>query len=214
MGAAALALGSYTDSHQESHDDAMARMKASTLQTTFTMTFEDIVGQKHIKQTMKENLLDHLKGQSIDAKKIPPTLMLLYGPPGTSKSFTARAVGAKTVGKCAFYNLTAKDLTSTWQGRSTKLIEAFFDMARSSRPCIILADEIDKLIPIQDNIRSKEEAEFVGALLLQLDNGYKDNHGIFFIAITNSQDKIDGNFLRRLGQDVSMPCNHYRVFFK
>merc|ERR1719217_2041952 len=58
--------------------------------------------------------------------------VLLFGPPGTGKTLLARAVAS--LGKTAFFNISASSLVSHYHGESEKLARTLFSLARAVAP--------------------------------------------------------------------------------
>ena len=68
----------------------------------------------------------------------PPKGVLLYGPPGCSKTLLAKAVA--TEANMNFISVKGPELYSKYVGESE---QAVFKRARLSSPCVIFFDEID-----------------------------------------------------------------------
>lgn len=70
-----------------------------------------------------------------------PRGVLLYGPPGCSKTLLARAVASATHHN--FVSVKGGELFSKFVGESEKRLLAVFARARAMSPCIIFFDELD-----------------------------------------------------------------------
>ena len=69
--------------------------------------------------------------------------VLLYGPPGCSKTLLARAVANEA--KLNFLAVKGPELFSKYVGQAEKAVAALFARARAAAPAIIFFDEIDGL---------------------------------------------------------------------
>ena len=116
------------------------------------VSWKDVGGQKEVKMQLMEAVEWPQKHQ--DAfKRIgtrPPTGVLLFGPPGCSKTLLARAVASEA--KLNFLAVKGPELFSKWVGESEKAVKSVFAKARVNAPLIIFFDELDGL----PNIRGKE----------------------------------------------------------
>ncbi|XP_061889932.1 ATPase family gene 2 protein homolog B-like [Entelurus aequoreus] len=73
-----------------------------------------------------------------------PRGVLLYGPPGCSKTSLVRATASGS--HCTFLSVSGADLYSPYVGDSEKALSQLFRQARACAPCILFLDEIDSLI--------------------------------------------------------------------
>ncbi|KAJ9544127.1 hypothetical protein OSB04_023834, partial [Centaurea solstitialis] len=161
------------------------------------VSWKDVGGQEEVKMQLMEAVEWPQKHQ--DAfKRIgtrPPTGVLLFGPPGCSKTLLARAVASEA--KLNFLAVKGPELFSKWVGESEKAVRSVFAKARANAPSIIFFDEFDGLA----NIRGKENDgvsvsdRVISELLVELD-GLNQRVNVTVIAATNRPDKIDSALLR------------------
>jgi AAA family ATPase len=73
----------------------------------------------------------------------PSKGILLYGPPGCSKTMIAKAIATES--SLNFIAIKGPELFSKFVGDSEKAIRDLFRRARLCSPCIIFFDEIDAI---------------------------------------------------------------------
>lgn len=107
--------------------------------------------------------------------------LLLYGPPGCSKTLAAKAVA--TEADLNFIAVKGAELLSMYVGESERAVREIFRKARSASPSIIFFDEIDAL----GSSRGTEHGglNVLTTLLNELD-GIEDLKGVFVLAATNN----------------------------
>ncbi|RZC82958.1 hypothetical protein C5167_045741 [Papaver somniferum] len=126
----------------------------------------------------------------------PPTGVLMFGPPGCSKTLLARAVASEA--GLNFLAVKGPELFSKWVGESEKAVRSVFAKARANAPSIIFFDEIDGLAIVrgQENDGGASVGDRVmSQLLVELD-GLHQRVDVTVIAATNRPDKIDSALLR------------------
>ncbi|XP_075638574.1 calmodulin-interacting protein 111 isoform X3 [Castanea sativa] len=161
------------------------------------VNWEDVGGQSEVKNQLMEAVEWPQKHQ--DAfKRIgtrPPTGVLMFGPPGCSKTLMARAVASEA--GLNFLAVKGPELFSKWVGESEKAVRSLFAKARANAPSIIFFDEIDGLAVIRgkesDGISVSDRV--MSQLLVELD-GLHQRVDVTVIAATNRPDKIDPALLR------------------
>ncbi len=114
------------------------------------MRWSDIGGQEEVKQQLQE-AVEWPQKHSTAFTRIgaqPPRGVLLYGPPGCSKTLLARAVASEA--GLNFIAVKGPELFSKWVGESEKAVQALFARARAAAPSIVFFDEIDGLAVARD----------------------------------------------------------------
>ncbi|KAH9675243.1 calmodulin-interacting protein 111 [Citrus sinensis] len=159
--------------------------------------WEDVGGQREVKTQLMEAVEWPQKHQEA-FKRIgtrPPTGILMFGPPGCSKTLMARAVASEA--GLNFLAVKGPELFSKWVGESEKAVRSLFAKARANAPSIIFFDEIDGLAAIRgkesDGVSVSDRV--MSQLLVELD-GLHQRVNVTVIAATNRPDKIDPALLR------------------
>lgn len=167
-----------------------------------TCSWEDIGGQESAKLALQE-ALSALFGNDDRSESSVMGGVLLYGPPGCSKTLLARAAAGE-----AGANLLAvkgPEMYSKYVGESEKAIRSLFRRARACSPALILIDEADGLAPPRGSGAKGEEVStrVLSQLLSEIDSG-PAQAGVLVIAATNRPDMLDSALLRpgRLGRRV------------
>lgn len=116
------------------------------------VSWKDVGGQEEVKMQLMEAVEWPQKHQDAFRRigTRPPTGVLLFGPPGCSKTLLARAVASEA--KLNFLAVKGPELFSKWVGESEKAVKSVFAKARANAPSIVFFDELDGLA----NIRGKE----------------------------------------------------------
>ena len=134
-----------------------------------------------------------------DSIKLPPGL-LLYGPPGCSKTMIAKA--AATESSMNFIAVRGAELLNMYVGETERAIRSLFKKARDASPSIIFFDEMEAIARTRDQ-DGHTGVDTVTTLLNELD-GVTISKGVFVLGATNKPDQIDDALLRpgRLDQTL------------
>lgn len=90
-------------------------------------------------------------------------------------------------------------------GASERGVRDLFSRARNIKPCMIVFDEIDSLVPSRGSNQAGVTDRIVNQFLTELD-GTEDRSGIFMIGTTSRPDLIDKAILRpgRIDQRIEL----------
>ena len=162
----------------------------------------DIGGYARVKKQLRQEILDVLARRDRatteeDVRRLEDLLprgMILWGPPGTGKTFFATAMAA-TIG-AAVTIISGPELKSKWVGESEEGLRQVFYKARQSAPSIIVFDEIDSFATARGTYSgSGVEHSMVNQLLTEMDGFHKDEL-VFVVGTTNFAESLDPALLR------------------
>lgn len=127
---------------------------------------------------------------------LPPRGVIFYGPPGSGKSYLARAVANEV--HAGFYYINGPDVVGTLHGETEANLRKMFAEAAHHAPSIVLIDELDAIAPHRERAGAQSDVRMVTQLLSLLDGLLKVD-GVVVIGTTNRVDAIDVA-LRRPGR--------------
>jgi len=170
----------------------------SEVMSTTRVTYEDVGGLGEELKRVREMIELPLKHPKLfDRLSIdPPKGVLLHGPPGTGKTWIAKAVASEAGAN--FLSVQGPEIMSKYYGQSEEKLREKFEEAKDQSPSIIFIDELDSIAPKRDDVKGEVERRVVAQLLTLLD-GLTQRGETIVIAATNRVDAIDPA-LRRPGR--------------
>ena len=184
-----------------------ARLHSRTISE---LSFEDVAGMENVKrelQEMVEYLKDPSRFQSLGGEL--PKGVLLVGPPGTGKTFMARAVAGEA--EVPFYSISGSEFIEMFVGVGASRARDMFEQAKKESPAIIFIDEIDSIGRVRGTGLGgghDEREQTLNQILSEMD-GFSPTESVVVMAATNRPDVLDpalvrpGRFDRRI--QVEMP---------
>lgn len=182
-------------------ENALLDVRPSTMREIFLempkVYWSDIGGQEELKRKMKEMIELPLQYSETFAElgvKCPKGV-LMYGPPGCSKTLTAKALATES--GINFLAVKGPEVFNKFVGESEKTIREIFRKARSASPSIIFFDEIDAISGSRggESGGSSVQNNVLTTLLNEID-GVEELNGVIIVAATNRPDEIDSALLR------------------
>ena len=162
------------------------------------VTFKDVAGLYGAKEEVMEivDFLKNPKKYTALGGKIPKGA-LLVGPPGTGKTFLAKAVAGEA--NVPFFSISGSDFVEMFVGVGASRVRDLFRQAKEKAPCIVFIDEIDAVGRARaknGGFTSNDEREnTLNQLLTEMD-GFGTNSGVIVLAATNRADILDQALMR------------------
>lgn len=194
-----------TEITRDDFDQAMQIVHPSIMAEAYIEVPEvhwtDIAGSTEVKNALQHAVElplkrpDVVKGLNLRTN----SGILMYGPPGCSKTLTAKALA--TDSGLNFIAVQGPSLISKFVGESEQKIRDIFRKAREAAPSVIFFDEIDSIAPNRGS--GHEGLNTVATLLNEMD-GVEAVTKVLVLAATNRPDAIDPALLRpgRLGATI------------
>src|SRR5258706_4569488 len=131
--------------------------------------------------------------------------VLLFGPPGTSKTMLAKATAGEL--DATFFTISPADVLSKWVGEAEQNIKKLFDAARGEKRAVIFIDEIEALVPARRDEGSSVMQRVVPQILQGMEGFDKKTTPVMFMGATNCPWQLDPAVLRpgRFDEKVYIP---------
>ncbi|NWU91835.1 SPAT5 protein, partial [Upupa epops] len=156
------------------------------------VSWSDIGGLEDVKLKLKQAVEWPLKHPDsfIRMGIQPPKGVLLYGPPGCSKTMIAKALAHES--GLNFLAVKGPELMNKYVGESERAVREIFRKARAVSPSILFFDEIDALaVERGSSSGAGNVADRVLAQLLTEMDGIEQLKDVTVLAATNRPDMID-----------------------
>lgn len=180
-------------------DGALVDVRPSAMREIFLempkVSWDDIAGQADLKQKLTEVVQLPLEAGDTFARLgiSAPKGVLLYGPPGCSKTLTAKALATES--GLNFLAVKGPEIFNKYVGESERTIREIFRKARAAAPSIIFFDEIDALASSREEALTLAAQHVLTTLLNEID-GVEELNGVVIVAATNRPSEIDPALLR------------------
>ena len=172
-------------------------MREITLQIP-TTHWSDIGGMDEQKQCLQESIIFPLKYPGTFKRMgiQPPKGVLLYGPPGCSKTLLAKALATES--EHNFFLIKGSEVFNPYVGESERILREIFRKARQNAPSIIFFDEIDALAGSRssDNAGGAKVGDRILTTLLNEMDGMENLEHVFIVGATNRPDILDPALMR------------------
>ncbi|CAK7896077.1 ATPase family gene 2 protein [[Candida] anglica] len=183
----------------EDLEEALPEITPSAMREIFLempkVYWTDIGGQHELKKKLTEVVQLPLEAAHTFAALgvSAPKGVLLYGPPGCSKTLTAKALATES--GLNFLAVKGPEIFNKYVGESERTIREIFRKARAASPSIIFFDEIDAISGDRESASTSASSHVLTSLLNEID-GVEELKGVVIVAATNRPTEIDPALLR------------------
>ena len=158
--------------------------------------FEAVGGYDILKRFIMNNVVKVLRNPD-KAKRLglrPPRGILLFGPPGTGKTWFARALAKEL--QLPFLRLRTEKIVSMWYGETSRNLAKALEISESVAPAVLFIDEVDRFGK-RGGLTEHEESRRAFSILLEwLGDARRKT---IVVATTNRPEDLDEAF-RRVGR--------------
>ena len=120
--------------------------------------------------------------------------LLLYGPPGCSKTLLVKALATES--GLNFLAVKGAEILSMYVGESERAVREIFRKARAASPSIIFFDEIDAIASTRGSSSGGNSGVNVLTTLLNELDGIEELKNVLVVAATNTPQNVDPALLR------------------
>ncbi len=162
------------------------------------VTFDDVGGLQQEIEQIRELVEGPLRFPEVfETLGIEtPRGILLYGPPGSGKTYLAKAV-ANEIGAHVLY-INGPEIVSSLHGGTEANLRKIFNEAMEYSPSVVLIDELDAIAPQRGESGLQADMR-MGTQLLSLLDGLINMENVMVIGTTNRLNSVD-SALRRPGR--------------
>ena len=155
----------------------------------------NLPGRPALEAFFREYVIDQhrLKDRYAAMGVQPPNGILLYGPPGSGKTFAVRML-ANHLGWPVF-ELEMGAIGSPFIHQTNVRLKTLFRQAAEKAPSIVIIDEVDALAGTRGIGSQDHKVEEVSELLKVVEDAAES--GVTVVATTNRKEAIDPAFLRK-----------------
>ncbi|KAI9304435.1 P-loop containing nucleoside triphosphate hydrolase protein [Cunninghamella echinulata] len=181
--------------------------------------WNDIGGLKEVKKKLKQAVEWPLvyKDTFIRLGLKPPRGILLYGPPGCSKTTLVKVIAS--ISGANFLSINGAQLYSPYVGDSEKVVRTIFQKARASAPAIIFLDETEAIVGKRNmgnggsNGGGDSVQERILSTLLNEMDGVETAESVLVVGATNRPDMLDAALMRpgRFDKLIYVPPPDYEA---
>ena len=187
-----------------------------------SVCFDDIIGSENTIAALRkafhhnEELFKFRNLTALAPLASKPDHHLMYGPPGSGKSFLCKAIAHEIMTQfpnteenpfnSAFFNVNSAEICSPYYAVPEKRLDALFLAAEKYSHCVICIDEMERLCPDRNaggtEMTAVADAVAIVTRLLQLIDGVTGKCNAIILCATNYPWKVDKAMRDRLSSKL------------
>ena len=165
------------------------------------LRFADLGGLEDEKQQIRDLVESRMQPGKYTKYGVVRNGILLYGPPGSGKTFLAEATAGEF--GLPFRRVLASDLVSMWMGDTEKRIHTEFEDAAAHAPVLLFFDEVDSLVTTRQPLGTGGDPGGAGrsfnsatTTFMEMMTKYRDVPGLVLMLATNKMEGLDEAVVR------------------
>lgn len=182
------------------------------------VSFKDVCGMENEKkEIIKEFFIDEKRKKFRQFFEIKnKNFILLYGVPGTGKTYFAKAISNELKLRSndveiPFFAIECAKIRDCKVGASEKNIQAIFEFSKQFDQCVLFFDEFDAIVPDRKKETGDPTAKTNVTTFLQMINGFNSSKSTLVIAATNYPYHIDSAIISRADEQIEIPLPSIEV---
>jgi len=167
-----------------------ARKKKERKEAEKKVNFSDVADLEDVKNALREAVeMPLLHPELLEEFEVKPVSgILLFGPPGTGKTYIVKAAANEFNVPMLF--LSGAELMERGPSQAVEVIKETFNRARENAPAVIFIDEVETVAPMREVV-----SPIMGQLLQEMD-GIRKTKNVVVIGATNLPHLLDRALLR------------------
>ena len=158
------------------------------------ISFKDVGGMEYLKDLFKRRVINQLKNyEKVKQLGALTRGILLFGPPGTGKTYISEALAGEL--NVPLFKMNLGELLSKWYGESEQRLTRMLMLIESLAPAILYIDEFDAIASKRGTQQEHEASRRLKNILLEFLG--KEDRETILIAATNRPQDLDDAMLRR-----------------
>ena len=168
--------------------------------------WDQIAGMTNEKQLIDSTIVLPLQHPRVAIKHgvVPPKAILLFGPPGTGKTFFAKGIAGRL--RWSFIEVSPSDLLGEGLDKLALKLKGLFERLLTITRAVVFLDEFEQLALLPD--AASEREKLVSSEMLRQIPRFREGRELLLICATNNIRMLNPALLRLGRFDYILPVGH------